>query len=63
MKSQRKEIVDDFCKAVTNTPSLDLQYIFPDGWDDIDGRQFFRIDFKSLRLYIMVLYVNNTQKN
>ena len=40
-KFQRKAIVDDFCRAGKNTPSLALCYILPTGWDDIDGTQFY----------------------
>ena len=41
MKSQRKAIVDNFCRAVTNTQYLALRYILPTGWYDIDGKRFF----------------------
>ena len=60
MKSQRKAIVENVCGAGTNTPYLALRYILPTGWDDIDGRQFFRSAYHILRLYIMVLYVSST---
>ena len=59
-KFKRKAIDNSFRRAGTNTPSSALGYILPTGWDDIYGERFFRSAFQSLRLYIMVFYLDST---
>ena len=53
------EGVDDFFRAGKNTPSLALCYIFTTGWDNKEGKKFLRSDFQSLKLCIIVLYVDS----